>query len=624
MDARFRTVLLLVVFFIAAFTIRLATLQLGSSEWVNKAENLTSDRYTIPPSRGQIFDRNGTLMVGSEATHDLMVTPKSLPDKPGWQSDAARWAGMSEEDLKKALQKAKRYSSYKASPVRKGLSIEAHALMAAEIHRFPGFQFRTRPVRNHINKSAGHLLGEYAETSPEDLKADRFYSMGDRIGRSGLEQVYELELRGVKGRESVMVDVRNRVRDVGTTQEGDRPAEAGQDLHLTLDLPLQQLAERLMKGKKGSVVAIEPATGEVLVLVSAPDFDPSRLVGPERGTYYRQLLDDPDKPLFNRAIKATYRPGSIWKMVQGLIALEEGRIRPWTRFDCDRELIGCHGPHTRDDLGNAVVHSCNPYFYRVMQRVVNSGKGKGRFERAANGLDSWRDRALAFGFGTDLGARLPGTSRGNVPGSADYDRIYGARRWDFGTIYSISIGEGELLTTPLQMANLAATLANRGWYRLPHFVRSLGTDGKPEGLGSRQETGIAPQHFSPIVRAMNQVIEEQTGTGLRAKIDGLKVCGKTGTVQDGPRKDHSVFMAFAPMDTPKIALSVYVENSGFGGEWAAPISAILMEQYLLGEVRDSTRLQRILAADLSDPFPEPEPTSPAIDSATIAPINAVR
>jgi len=611
MDTRFRTVILLVVFFVSAFGIRLATLQLGSTEWKDKAEALTSDRYTIPPSRGQLFDRHGALLVGSKATHDLMVLPKALPKEEGWEADGARWAGMGLEEFKAAIAKARRYSSHKASTVRKGLTIREHAVMASGLHQFPGFSFRTRPVRNHLHNTAGHLIGEYAETSADDLASDPFYRLGDRIGRSGLEKVYELELRGVKGRESVLVDARNRVRDTVTVQEGDRPAEAGLDLHLTLDLDLQRLAETLMDGKKGSVVAIEPATGEVLALVSAPDFEPSQLVGAARGKSYRELLNDPDKPLFNRAIKATYRPGSIWKMVQGLIALDEGRIRPYTRFDCDRTLIGCHGPHTSDNLRDAVVHSCNPYFYRTMQRVVTAGKGNGRFERAANGLDHWRERCTAFGFGTSLGARLPGTSKGNIPGSAYYDGIYGRRRWDFGTIYSIAIGEGELLSTPLQMANLAAILANRGWYHQPHYVRDVGGRGKPSGLGIRMETGVESVHFNPIVRAMRDVVEQPTGTGRRARVKGVTVCGKTGTVQDEPRKDHSVFMAFAPMDTPQIALSVYVENSGFGGEWAAPISAILIEQYLLGAVQDSARLERILQADLSDPYPEPELQAPA-------------
>jgi len=608
MDSRFRTVLLLVVFFVGAFILRLAGLQLLQPKWAEKADALTSNRYSIPPSRGLMLDRHGVLMVGTKATHDLMVIPRLLP-KPmeDWLQDAARWSGLTEEALMDALDRARRYSTYKASSIRKGLSTAEHARMASGLRRFPGFSFHTRPVRDHLNATAGHLLGEYAETSPDHLAEDPFYRMGDRIGRSGLEKVYELELRGIKGRESVMVDARNQVRNNSASSSDDRPAEAGQDLTLTIDLELQRFAESLMAGKKGSVVALEPKTGEVLALLSAPAFNPGRLVGRERGDYYQQLMADPDKPLFNRAIKATYRPGSIWKMVQGLIALDEGSLNPRTRFPCDRELIGCHGPHTRDNLRDAVVHSCNPYFYRVMQRMVEEGDGKGHFEKAANGLDYWRERTLAFGFGSSLGARLPGTSSGNIPGSAYYDRVYGPRRWDFGTIYSISIGEGELLTTPLQMANLAAILANRGWYRLPHFVRDLGGDGKPSGLGVRRETGVTPVHFEPIVEAMQDVVESPSGTGRRARIEGIALCGKTGTVQDEPRKDHSVFIAFAPKDDPRIALSVYVENSGFGSEWAAPIAALLIEQYLTGEVTHASRLNRILEADLSDSYPKPEP-----------------
>lgn len=608
MDVRFRTVALLVVFFTGAFILRLFSLQVLQPEWKEKAAALTSDRQSIPPSRGLIFDREGTLLVGSRAAHDLMVLPRLLQESDSLMLErTAAWAGMEVEELESALAKAKRYSRYKASSVKRGIDVEEHARMAATLHQHPGFSFRTIPVRDHLHGVAGHLIGEYAEAAAEDLGTDPFYRMGDRIGRSGLERVYEFELRGVKGRESVLVDARNRVRNTVGNEVDNRPAEAGQDLILTIDLTLQQLAENLMRNKKGSVVAIEPKSGEVLAMVSAPDFDPDLLVGPQRGKYYSQLVSDPDKPLFNRAIKATYRPGSIWKMVQGLVALDEGHIDPSSRFHCDRRIIGCHGPHRWDDLRQAVIHSCNPYFYKVMQEVVTSGEGETRFERAARGLDHWRERVTAFGFGTNLGGRLPGTSTGNIPDSEYYDRIYGHRRWDFGTIYSIAIGEGELLTTPLQMANLAATLANRGWYRTPHFIRSVGNEGKPPGLGVRMETGVDSVHFDPIIRAMRQVVEDRSGTGRRARIDGIAICGKTGTVQDEPRKDHSVFIAFAPEDDPRIALSVYVENSGFGGEWAAPIAALLVEQYLNGEVANERRLQRILEADLTNPYPEPEP-----------------
>ncbi|MCH1575058.1 MAG: hypothetical protein L7S67_02170 [Flavobacteriales bacterium] len=613
MDTRFRTVVLLVLFFTAAFILRLFSLQIWQPEWKEKAITLTSDRQSIPPSRGLLFDRNGALLVGSRAAHDLMVLPRMLAEMDSAALEgAAQWAGMALEDFDAALTKAKRYSRYKTSTVRRGIGVEEHARMASTIQAYPGFSFRSRPVRNHIHGVAGHLIGEYAEASRDNLSADAFYRMGDHIGRSGLERVYELELRGVKGRTSVLVDARNRIRNTAQAESGDKPAESGQNLTLTLDLTLQRFAEQLMHNKKGSVVAIEPKSGEVLAMVSAPGFDPDMLVGSQRGPYYKTLVSDLDKPLFSRAIKATYRPGSIWKMVQGLVALEGGHIRPSTRFACDRNIIGCHGPHSRDDLRNAVIHSCNPYFYKVMQRVVNAGDGDSKFERAALGLDDWRKRVMAFGFGTNLGGRLPGTSLGSVPDSKYYDGIYGRRRWDFGTVYSIAIGEGELLTTPLQMANLAATLANRGWYRLPHFIHAVGDQGKPLGLGTLMDTGVDSSHFQPVINAMRQVVEDPTGTGRRARIGGIAVCGKTGTVQDEPRKDHSVFIAFAPQDNPQIALSVYVENSGFGGQWAAPIAALLMEQYLTGNVSNERRLNRILEADLMDPYPEPEtePTAP--------------
>lgn len=605
MEPRFRTVVLLILFFTGAFILRLIGLQVLQPEWAEKAQSLTSDRQSIPPSRGLMFDRNGALLVSARAVHDLVVLPRSLSEsQDSLLAETAAWAGMTPEALETALTKAKRYSRYKLSTVRKGIEAEEHARMAAHLSDHSGFAFRTRPVRDHLYGVAGHLIGEYAESTADDLEQDPFYGMGDHIGKSGLEQVYEYELRGVKGRTSVLVDARNRIREAQTEEAEDRPAESGQDVTLTLDLPLQELAERLMSGKKGSVVAIEPATGEVLAMVSAPAYDPNKLVGSRRGEYYSTLVNDPDKPLFNRAIKATYRPGSIWKMVQGLVAMEADQIGPGTRFACDRTIIGCHGPHTMDNLRDAIIHSCNPYFYRVMQRVVGSAGGETRFDRAAMGLDAWRERVLAFGFGTNLGGRLPGTSSGFIPDSRYYDGIYGRRRWDFGTIYSIAIGEGELLTTPMQMANLAATIANRGWYRTPHFIRSIGKQGKPSGLGIRKETGVAAEHFPPVIRAMRQVVEDPSGTGRRARIEGIAVCGKTGTVQDEPRKDHSVFIAFAPEDDPQIALSVYVENSGFGGEWAAPIAALLIEQYLNGAVTNTRRLQRILEADLSDPYPK--------------------
>jgi penicillin-binding protein 2 len=283
-------------------------------------------------------------------------------------------------------------------------------------------------------------------------------------------------------------------------------------------------------------------------------------------------------------------------MVQGLIAMEAGIISPRTTIVCNRDIIGCHGAHTADDLKHAVVHSCNPYFYEVMRRMLSQHPDKDKFDNARLGMGWWTDRIERFGFGTDLGGNLPGTRSGLVPDSSYYDNIYGRRHWTFRTMYSISIGEGELLTTPLHMANLAAIVANRGWYIEPHLVRDIGGRGKPEGLGQHIDVGVSAEHFEPIHDAMQAVIEDPSGTGRRAKLPGIVYCGKTGTVQDGPRADHSVFMAFAPRDNPQIALSVYVENAGAGGEWAAPIASLLIEQYLTGQVSQEMRERRIMGA----------------------------
>jgi penicillin-binding protein 2 len=410
----------------------------------------------------------------------------------------------------------------------------------------------------------------------------------------GLEAHYETLLRGRKGVQYLLVDVRNDIREPLKNGEYDSLAIAGANLTLTLDADLQRYAELLMQGKRGSVVAIEPATGEILCLVSAPTYDPDLLVGPRRGEQYDSLLKHPWKPLYNRALRGTYRPGSIFKMFQGLIALDEGVIATDTRILCNRDIIACHGSHTQDDLANAVVHSCNPYFHEVMRRMIQGRRSSSAFEDAALGMANWTNRMRLFGFGTDLGGHVPGASAGFLPDTAYYNKIYGKKRWAYSTIYSISIGEGELLTTPLQMANAAAAIANRGWYRTPHAVRDVGGQGKPEGAGKRVDTGIPSEQFAPIVAAMQAVVEQPGGTGWRAKTPGITICGKTGTVQDEPRLEHSVFIAFAPMDNPRIALSVYVENAGAGGSWAAPIAAQLIEQYLTDSISDPARELRIL------------------------------
>lgn len=591
----------IIVFMVVVFVSRLGQIQLADPTWSEYAGRLTEERESTDAARGLMLDRNGELLVANIASYDLLITPRTAVQ--GGLDTAALSAllNLPRPELDKRLDKARAYSRYRASVLVRSLSGDEYARIAGDIWRYPGLRARRRSVRSNLTGTAGHLIGEYREADAEDLKADDWYRLGDFKGKSGLEAVFEADLRGRKGVKHHIVDVRNDVRRSVQSGQLDTAAVPGSDITLTIDAALQQYAEELMGGKRGSVVAIEPETGEVLAMVSAPTFDPDLLTGTGRGAVYDSLAHHPGKPLFNRALRATYRPGSIFKMVQGLIALDEGIIARSTRIPCNRNIINCHGAHSFDNLSEAIMHSCNPYFHEVMKRFVERQEVSSRFEDAAIGLGRWTERIKGFGFGTDLGGHLPGTRAGLVPDTTYYDGVYGRRSWAYSTIYSISIGEGELLVTPLQIANVAAIIANRGWYRTPHAVRDVGGRGKPEGLDDLVETGIDPALFQPVVEAMQTVVEQPGGTARRARVPGLEICGKTGTVQDDPRLEHSVFMAFAPKDNPQIAISVYVENAGAGGRWAAPIASLLIERYLNDTLHNPEREARILAA--SHPFP---------------------
>ncbi len=591
----------IIVFMVVVFVSRLGQIQLADPTWSEYAGRLTEERESTDAARGLMLDRNGELLVANIASYDLLITPRTAVQ--GGLDTAALSAllNLPRPELDKRLDKARAYSRYRASVLVRSLSGDEYARIAGDIWRYPGLRARRRSVRSNLTGTAGHLIGEYREADAEDLKADDWYRLGDFKGKSGLEAVFEADLRGRKGVKHHIVDVRNDVRRSVQSGQLDTAAVPGSDITLTIDAALQQYAEQLMGGKRGSVVAIEPETGEVLAMVSAPTFDPDLLTGTGRGAVYDSLAHHPGKPLFNRALRATYRPGSIFKMVQGLIALDEGIIARSTRIPCNRNIINCHGAHSFDNLSEAIMHSCNPYFHEVMKRFVERQEVSSRFEDAAIGLGRWTERIKGFGFGTDLGGHLPGTRAGLVPDTTYYDGVYGRRSWAYSTIYSISIGEGELLVTPLQIANVAAIIANRGWYRTPHAVRDVGGRGKPEGLDDIVETGIDPALFQPVIEAMQTVVEQPGGTARRARVPGLEICGKTGTVQDDPRLEHSVFMAFAPKDNPQIAISVYVENAGAGGRWAAPIASLLIERYLNDTLHNPEREARILAA--SHPFP---------------------
>jgi penicillin-binding protein 2 len=510
--------------------------------------------------------------------------------------------GISDSSFAIKMFGAIKHSRYKASVFEKQIPANEWASITEKLYKFPGFYGAKRTLRKYPESVGAHVLGYISEASPGDLKRDIYYKKRDYVGKRGLEKEYEKRLRGIRGNKVLLVDVHNRVK--GSYQNGkyDILPIAGENLVSTLDRNLQKYGERLMGNKRGSIVAIEPNTGEILAMVSAPSYDPNLLVGRPRSQNYKMLLaNDTLNPLFNRAIDAQYRPGSIFKLVEALIALDEGVISTETRFLCNREIIGCHGKHTNDNLIPAIQHSCNPYFWNVFKKLVQRGHYSSIFKDAAYGLNLWQERVKLFGLGVQLQTDLPGLKKGNVPDVNFYDRWYGANRWAFPTIYSVSIGEGEMLVVPIQMANLAATIANKGYFYTPHLVKSIGSNSvKRKEFTVRHETEVDAKHFDPVIEAMYRVVNKQGGTARRARIDSIDVCGKTGTVQNDPWPDHSVFIAFAPKENPKIAIAVYVEHSDHGGTWAAPISSLMMEQYLTGEVKRPKKEQRVFDAVFLD------------------------
>lgn len=589
--------LLIAIIFIG----RLAHLQLFSGNLQDYAARLTQEREVLEPARGLVYDRNGILFLDNQAGYDILFTPRQCRLGGGMDTLAlAQLINLTQAEIQKAIRKAQAYATYRPSSIRKQMPASEYAAIAGELWKFPGIQVRRKAIRTNASGLGSHLLGEYREVDRDDIQSNLGYRLGDYKGKSGLELQWEQELKGEKGVKFHLVDVRNDYRQSAEQGALDSMPIPGENIILTLDMQLQAYGEKIMEGKRGSIVAIEPESGEVLAMVSAPSYGTDLLTGRMRGTHYDSLLHDPNKPLFNRTTRATYRPGSIFKMIQGLIALDMGLISPRTRIPCNRSIIGCHGGHTNDNLEAAIVHSCNPYFHEVMRRMIQPRKTTDVFAEAHQELGEWTTSIRRFGLGTDLGGNFPGLRSGSVPDTTLYDKLYGRKRWAYSTIYSISIGEGELLTTPLHMANIAATIANQGEFRTPHVVQSIGSNGKPVGTDSLVQTGISRQLFEPIIEAMNAVTESNEGTAPLARVPGVKVCGKTGTVQDS-KGNHSVFIAFAPAENPKIALSVYVENAGAGGDWAAPIASLMMEKYLRGSVKQADKELRVIRAKY--PFP---------------------
>ncbi|MGB0806093.1 MAG: peptidoglycan D,D-transpeptidase FtsI family protein [Salibacteraceae bacterium] len=580
---------------------RLFYIQVIDESYKLSAENQALVRKTLYPSRGVIYDRNGEVIVYNQASYDLMVTPK-LVDEDIDTATFCNILGITIEDYKTKMAKCKRYSRYRASIFEKQITDKNWVSISGKLFQYPGFFGQKRTLRKYARPVAAQVLGFVGEASRENIDKDPFYRPGDYLGISGLETWYEKELRGKRGVKVYKRDVHNRI--MGSYADGrlDTLPVAGQDLISTLDLDLQEYGEKLMRNKRGSIVAIEPATGEILALVSSPNYDPNMLVGRARTENYSALVaNDSLNPLFNRALNAVYRPGSIFKLVQSLIGLQTNVIKESTRVRCNRAIINCHGAHTNDDLYGAIQHSCNPYFREVYRRLIQGGEYANIYKDSRFGLGVWRDYVTSFGLGVRLQTDISGVGKGFVPDVAFYDKWYGELRWAFSTIYSNSIGEGEMGVTPLQMANLAAILANRGFYYTPHFIKSIGETGPREEYLKKNYTKIDSSYFYVVIDALAAVVNEPSGTARRARMDSIIVCGKTGTVQNPTTPDHSVFMAFAPKDDPKIAIAVYVEEAGFGGTWAAPISSLMIEKFINGEVVRSKKEQRILDADFLIP-----------------------
>lgn len=596
-----RPAVIISLIFLVSFVllIKLFTIQVLDDSFTIKAERNAIQRIVDHPYRGLVYDRNGKLMVFNNPIFDLMVIPKELKVR-----DTARFCEIFKINKKEFIQKyneAKSYSPLKPSPFIKQISTTDFARIQDYLVDYPGLFIMTRSVRSYPSPSASHALGYIGEISAPQLEKDsvNYYAQGDYVGLSGLEKFYETELRGRKGVKYKMVNVKGI--DKGPFKEGqyDTLSIVGKNITSTIDLELQRYGEQLMNGKTGSVVAIEPKTGEILAMISAPFYNPNELTGAEFSTTYRRLNNDQFKPLFNRPIMATYPPGSIFKIVQSLIGLQEGVLTPNSTFSCNTSLVACHNHPSPVNLFGAIRNSCNPYYHQAFRQIINREISSNTFKDTEIGLNTWRDKVLRFGLGAPLGVDISGEKGGDIPSSKLYDRIYGNGRWKYSTIYSLSIGQGEMTVTPLQMANLAAIFANKGYYYIPHLVKAI--DGDPTKIPGKfqikRDVGIDSYHFDLIQDAMAEALY---GTANRAVIRDVVIAGKTGTAQNPHGEDHSVFIAFAPKEDPKIAIAVYVENAGWGGRAAASTASLMIEKYIKGQITRPALEEYVLAGNFAD------------------------
>lgn len=593
LDKRAYIICLVVIAVITIYIIQLFNLQILSGDYKQYADGNAFFKKTIYPQRGSIIDRNGKLIVSNQPTYDIVYVPREV--KPFDTLAFCKIIGLTIDEFEAKLRSARylsngrrnpSYSSYTLQTLLTQLSIEDAAVLQEKLHQFQGFSLQKRYLRTYNYPNAGLLLGYVAELDAKRIEADSYYRRGDYGGISGIEASFEKHLRGEKGEEILLRDARGRIK--GRYEEGryDKEAISGKDIQLSLDIDLQAYGEQLMKGKIGCIIAIEPSSGEILALVSSPSYDPSLLRGRDYGKNYMELLNDPLKPLLNRATQGRYPPGSTFKVAQGLVFLQEGAVDTKVQYPCAHGYIPlggrpkCHGHPSPISIVPAIGHSCNAYFPYGLTNMLSNRK---KYKDVNEAFDVWKDHMVSMGFGYTLGVDLPFENRGFIPNSEYYRKAHRTDNWKAANIISIAIGQGEILTTPIQMANFAALVANRGYFFTPHIVKGIQDTPLDVKYTTKRYTTIDKEHFETVIEGMQMSVTG--GTSWRANLSPyVEVCAKTGTAENPHGKDHSLFMAFAPKDNPQIAIFAVVENAGFGATYGLPVTKLMMEKYLMKSI----------------------------------------
>ena len=590
------------------FIIRLASLQLSSDSYFNS--DFAIQELSVYPERGLIFDRNGNLLVANQPSYELIIIPENTSEFD--TISFANLIDMNPDELKKEINSSIAYSTKLPSVIKSQISKEKNAFLQEKIWLFEGFYLRKNSVRDYIKPFASNVIGYTGEVDRNDIANNSYYENGEMIGKQGIEKYYEDELKGIKGKKYFQKDRFNRVIGPFNNSLSDVSPSKAKNITLTIDIDLQEYAESLLQNKRGGVVAIEPSTGEILTLVSSPTYRSEQFIGENRTENFNKLLNDSiNKPLFDRSLQAQYSPGSPMKILNALIGLQEGVINENTTFTCNaghyyarNAFMGCHNSFgTISNLRKGIYNSCNTYFARTYSGIID------KYETPSEGLDNWANHIKSFGLGDYLGYDLSIGKKGFIPESDYYDRFYGNNRWRSSTTISNSIGQGEILTTPIQMANFATAIANRGFYVKPHFVKRV--DNKSINDRDKNYTTIDKENFEIVIDGMVDVVDR--GTARIAKINGINVAGKTGTVEnfiliEDEKKqltDHSTFIAFAPAEDPKIVVSVFIENGYWGSRWAAPIASLIIEKYLKEDVGRKWLENRMVSGSLIDEYEKP-------------------